>query len=129
MEQLMMAAVAGPRRVWEAAGAKDWVLSPGSLTSWLCDLGKMLGFLALLFPSLGRGMTVAVPSSHGWRGGLDACTGESAEHNTWKRASVQLTSAFTMEGTWWREQEVTRISRNHWKACGRTDFGPHPADT
>ena len=27
----MMAAVAGPQRVWEAAGAKDWVLSPGSL--------------------------------------------------------------------------------------------------
>lgn len=54
MEQLMMAAVAGPRRVWEAAGAKDWVLSPGSLTSWLCDLGKMLGFLALLFP-FGKG--------------------------------------------------------------------------
>lgn len=70
MEQFMTAVVTGPQQVWEAAGAKDWVLSPGSLTSWLCDLGQTLGFLVLLFPSLGRGMMVAVPSSHGWRGGL-----------------------------------------------------------
>lgn len=84
MEQLMMAAEAGPQQVWEAAGAKDWVLSPGSLTSWLCDLGQTLGFLALLFPSLGRGMTVAVPSSHGWRGGLVGVYVKSAEHDTWR---------------------------------------------
>ena len=49
---------------------------------------------------------------------------QSAGHNTWQRVNVHLTSAFTMEGTRWREQEVTRISRNHWESYRRTDFGP-----
>lgn len=56
-----------PSRPGKVDGVGGWSVTPGFPSSWLCDLGKMLCFSALVFPSL------QVPSSHGWGGGLDEC--------------------------------------------------------
>ena len=52
----------------------------------------------------------AVPSSQGWREGLDESDEQSAGHLA--GSNVPLTSAFAVEGTRGREQEATGFPKS-----------------